>query len=137
MTTPFPITPCTHAYPHIAHKHRNPDYGRVMGVEFYARCPGVRGGHRFYRPAVRVEILSDLRAVSRLVGYMVSAWSPGGQVWTNGQNPRPRAINEYPENSVADWNELHGDLDNAIARLSALRELAAEAALGIKRAGGS
>lgn len=137
MATNLPPVRCEHAYPHIAHKHRNPDYSPAAGVEYWARCPGVKGGHRFYRPGLRNEVLTDLRAASRLVHYMISGWSCGAQVWTNGQHPRPRAIAEYPENSIKEWDELHDDLDTTIARLSALRELAAEAAVGIKRAGGS
>lgn len=121
--------PCEHDYPHVAHKYRNPNRGNDGPLS--VRCPGVKvpGTARHYRPAVRRTVLGDLRAISRYLSYMISAWNTDSRVWGSGsEETRPRRIEEYPENDAEAWRELRADCDTLIAQLSQLRDAADAAA---------
>lgn len=137
---------CQHAYPHGAHRYQNPRWngGGLAGAldePYQLRCPGVRGGRRHFKPAVRREILHQLRESSRYLQFCVREWAVDGRVFDFSSSSersamRPRMLEEYPENSVKAWSELASDLDTLISRLSSVRELANDAVEVIeKRAG--
>lgn len=117
--------PCDVDYAHTSHRTLV-SAGDGM---YWQRCPGIRPepGERFTPPAIRSLAVKYLRALSADVHGLISRWSVDSSVYDDG--PRPRKMEEYPENSLEAWDGLINHLATMEREVRELREWAVRRAL--------
>jgi hypothetical protein len=138
MTTPR--RPCPVDYPHNTHAYFNPAWGGLMRDEepYRLRCPGrdldaVKRG-RVFSTSARREVLRQLRASSRYLGWAIGSWAVDGSVRDErGQSERPRKVSEWPENNPKEWRQLASTAEHLAKMFARLARDAADNARTIEQ----
>ena len=86
----------------------------------------IRAGHRR-------DVLKILAEAKRCIAWMQNGWTAPSVIYDWDQRDeygnaahRPRRQDEYPENDPAQWQGLGSRLDDLIAGLTILRQMAAQ-----------